>query len=169
MHNHPLFTLKILLPECFDVSCSVTVDNVVDGISYEGSELTVSGELGNWRSEKTFNFSTCDRTNPGQLVVNGTDSNSNNFCRNAGMILHCECEDAFNPWHNFITDIENWKVDDGSEPCTEDTGFIPAAINQNIQFITDMIDQGASKIWSDAKVVSLAGTPGMKLHYIQNF
>ena len=133
---------------------------MVDSVSINGVLLTVDGELDNWEVEKTFTFSACDNSNPGSLVINGTDSNGNQHCKNGGMIMMCTADDTTSPWHNFFTDDTNWvnNVDD-STPCTEQTGFIPAASNKGITFITDMVDAGAKKIWVESQSVSLKGTP----------
>ena len=110
--------------------------------------------------EKTFKFASCDNANPGELVINGTDSNSNNWCSNGGLILMCTARNSTSPWHEFKSDTENWvNNEDNSTPCTNEDGFIPAAMNQNIGFIVDMFNNGASKIWADSKMVSLKGSP----------
>ena len=138
----------------------MTIDDIVDSVSYNGDVLDVQGVLDNWRMEKTFNFITCDNNNPGDLVINGTDSNPNNWCSNGGMILMCTANDTTSPWHEFASNDKDWVNNvDNSTLCTNEDGFIPAARRQNIGFIVDMVNNGASKIWADSRTVSLRGTP----------
>ena len=138
----------------------MTIDNVVDGISYEGTALDVQGDLNNWNKEKTFTFSTCDRNNPGTLMVDGTDTdNSPTNCLTGGMIMHCTCEDTLNPWHNFVSDTVNWKLDDESTLCTSEANFVRAG--QNLPFIQSILAADGKSIWSQTEgEVALLGTPG---------
>ena len=72
----------------------------------------------------------------------------------------CKADDETSPWHNFVTDDTNWvNSEDDTAPCSEQNGFIPAASTRGIAFITDMINAGAKKIWSDTASVSLVGKP----------
>ena len=138
----------------------MTIDNTVSTISYDGTEVEVAGSLTQWKMEKTFTFESCDRMNPGSLTVDGIDLESGNNCQTGGMIMHCICDDDnFNPWHNFVSNTVNWKLADGSTPCTSDANFIKAARNQNIQFIQDMLAVGAKSIWANSPEASLVGTP----------
>ena len=138
----------------------MTIDNTVTSISYGGNEVTVTGTLTAWKQEKTFTFSTCDRSNPGSLTVVGVDLDSGNSCQTGGMVMHCTCDDdTFNPWHNFVSNTVDWKQADGSAVCTSESNFIQAAIRQNVGFITDMLAVGAKSIWADSSEATLVGTP----------
>ena len=141
----------------------MTVDNILTSGFYNGNTLEITGTLTNWRSEKTFQFESCDRSNPGSLTFLGSDSESSgDFCRISGLILQCTSVDTFSPWHNFVTDMTNWKTSDGSEVCSNPTAaFINAANNQNIGFIVDIVAAGAVAVWenSEAMDAEMVGTP----------
>ena len=141
---------------CF-VNCSLTIDNRVDSVAYNGLELAVFGILDDTVQENFFNFNSCDRYLPGALTIKGFDTSSSasvavNHCYYGGLLLHCIANDIRNPWHNFVTDQTHWKVSDNSTPCTRDNGWISHHFKK-------MKDAGAIKIWSNAKRVTLIGTP----------
>jgi len=144
------------LEDCF-VNCSLTIDNRVDSVAYNGLELAVFGILDDTVQENFFNFNSCDRYLPGALTIKGFDTSSSasvavNHCYYGGLLLHCIANDIRNPWHNFVTDQTHWKVSDGSTPCTQDNEWI------SIHF-KKMKDAGAIKIWSNAQSVTLIGKP----------
>jgi len=141
------------LEDCF-VKCSLTIDNRVDSVSYNGLELAVTGTLDNYLIEKSFNFNSCDQYRPGVLTIKGFDTNlaREDNCWYGGLLLHCIANDISNPWHNFVTDQTHWKVSDGSTPCSKNNGWISYHFKK-------MKDAGAIKIWSNAKRVTLIGTP----------
>ena len=147
----------------------MTIDNIVTSVSYNGDELDVTGTLTNWRSENTFEFESCDRSNPGTLTILGSDAeNTGDYCAISGLILQCASEDTFSPWHNFVTDMTNWKTSDGSDVCSNPTAaFINAAIVSNIGFIVDILATGAVAIWesSDAMDGEMVGTPGKNIQF----
>merc|ERR1712107_885251 len=138
----------------------MTIDNIVDSVSYNGDVLEVQGVLDNWEMEKTFQFITYDNNNPGDLVINGTDWNANNWCSNGGMMLMCHASDTTSPWHGFASNDKEWVNNvDNSTLCTNEDGFIPAALQKNIAFIDGLFKNGANKVWADSPTVSLRGTP----------
>ena len=149
---------QIFLVDCF-VNCSLTIDNIIEYVSYNGHELSVTGKLDDYQKEKSFNFNSCDlshRYKPGVLTIKGRDVNTENNCFYGGLLLHCIANDLANPWHNFVTDQTRWRVSDGSTPCTHDTGPI---VSLNDPYIKNMKDAGAIQIWSNAQTVTLIGTP----------
>ena len=121
--------------------------------------MTVTGVLNDWKEENSFTFSSCDHCNPGELVIQGHDYNGLNNCVWGGLLLHCTAVDTSSPWHNFVSDTIHWKVSDGSTPCTNSGGMIPHAAGANIDFVSDLLADGAQKIWSDKKTVKLIGKP----------
>ena len=143
------------LLDCF-VNCSLTIDNYIKSVSYNGLELAVTGPLTSYQKENSFNFKACDRYKPGVLTIKGHDTNSENNCVYGGLLLHCIANDISNPWHNFVTDQTHWKVSDGSTPCTDDNGWI---VRRTDTYIKKMKDAGAIQIWSNAQTVTLIGTP----------
>ena len=149
-----------LIEDCF-VNCSLTIDDRIDFVTYNGLELTVTGLLSNHLKEKYFNFNSCDRYRPGVLTIKGYDINSGGYdnCVYGGLLLHCMANEVSNPWHNFVTDQTHWKVSDGSMPCTapDDNGF--HFVRRDYPFIKKLKDAGASQIWSHAQSVTLVGTP----------
>ena len=141
------------IEDCF-VNCSLTIDNRIDFVSYNGLELAVTGVLDDMTKENSFNFNSCNRYRPGVLTIKGFDNNlaAEDNCWYGGLLLHCIANDISNPWHNFVTDQTHWKVSDNSTPCTRDNGWISHHFKK-------MKDAGAIKIWSNAKRVTLIGTP----------
>ena len=68
--NIPLFT-----EYCTTVTCSFTIDNVVDSATYEGITLAITGDenLAAWEKEKSVTFESCYDSSPGTLVIKGSD------------------------------------------------------------------------------------------------
>ena len=60
---------------CTTVTCSFTIDNVVDSVTYDGITLAVTSEEGldNWTIEKSVTFESCFDSRPGTLVIKGSD------------------------------------------------------------------------------------------------
>ena len=136
------------LVDCF-VNCSLTIDNRIDSVSYNGLEMAVTGPL-------TDSCDQSHRYEPGVLTIEGWDYQTENDCLYGGLLLHCIANDISNPWHNFVTDQTHWKVSDGSTPCTDDNGWI---VRRTDTYIKKMKDAGAIQIWSNAQTVRLVGTP----------
>ena len=61
---------------CTDVTCSFTIDNVVDSATYDGITLAITGDenLANWVEEKSVTFESCYDSSPGTLVIKGSDN-----------------------------------------------------------------------------------------------
>ena len=139
----------------------MTVDNIVDSVSYNNKTLWVHGVLDNWTIKKTFQFSSCDKSNPGELIINGTDLNENDHCTWGGMMLHCTAFDETSPWHNFTSNVKNWvnNEDPDSTLCSNDEGMVKfGKVPQGLK------NEGAIKIWTNKKKASLKGKP--KRHVI---
>ena len=59
---------------CTTVTCSFTIDNIVESVKYNGDALTItSDDLNNWKKLKTIEFESCYDSNPGKLQVKGSD------------------------------------------------------------------------------------------------
>ena len=148
--------MDIPLKNC-NVKCTLTIDNVIDSVTYNGIRLEVTGNTRTHTSENSFTFESCYKSNPGVLTISGTDSNNEKFCYWGGLILHCIADDDIsNPWHNFVSDQDRWKVSDGSIPCADETSWL---MNRTEPFIVDMYNAGAKSIWANAKQVTLIGKP----------
>ena len=61
---------------CTTVTCSFTIDNVVDLATYEGITLAITGDknLAAWEKEKSVTFESCYDSSPGTLVIKGSDN-----------------------------------------------------------------------------------------------
>ena len=61
---------------CTTVTCSFTIDNVVDLATYEGITLAITGDenLASWEKEKSVTFESCYDKSPGTLVIKGSDN-----------------------------------------------------------------------------------------------
>ena len=56
------------------MTCSFTIDNVVDSATYGGNTLTIMGDdLSDWKKEKSVTFESCYDSSPGTLVIKGSD------------------------------------------------------------------------------------------------
>ena len=142
---------------CVQVKCSLTLDNEVQEIKFNDEVLVVEGQLNDWSQKKSIAFKSCDIDNPGKLVIKGRDWNTNNNCKMGGLLLHCSASDTTNPWHNFKSGIENWKDENGDDPCQNDLLF--PAYGRTYPFIQDLNTLGAKKIWAPRQNVVLTGTP----------
>ena len=124
--------------------------------------LQVDGVLDNWQKRKTFNFSSCDKNNPGELIINGTDFNHKDHCTWGGMMLHCAAFDETSPWHKFTSNVKNWVNNEDSYStlalCSNDKGMVQVGkVPQELQ------EKGAKKIWTYKKKASLRGSPRIKI------
>ena len=90
------------LVDCL-VNCSLTIDNRIDSVSYNGLEMAVTGPL-------TDSCDQSHRYEPGVLTIEGWDYQTENDCLYGGLLLHCIANDISNPWHNFVTDQTHWSV-----------------------------------------------------------
>ena len=162
LHSIPSSTeLNLNCKSSCAIKCSITIDDFVDNVSYNGIDLEIEGNKRAWADEKTFEFSSCDNAYPGILVIKGSDkSNSNSYCTGSSvMILHCTASNTTSPWHNFVSDGTNWKSQDGKEVCVPTNVYIVNDLTNKYDWFRKMVDAGAKAIWADAKEVTLIGTP----------
>ena len=70
---------------CTAVTCSFTIDNVVDSATYDGITLAITGDenLANWVEEKAVTFESCYDSSPGTLVIKGSDNDAGGTYFNA--------------------------------------------------------------------------------------
>ena len=148
--------LDIPLTNC-NVKCTLTIDNRIDSVYYNDVRLDVTGNTGDHSSENSITFKSCPiLLNPGELTITGTDFAGQKNCHWGGLVLHCIAEDESNPWHNFVTDQDRWKVNDGSRPCADPTSWL---MNRTSSWMVDMYNAGAKSIWANAQQVTLIGKP----------
>ena len=58
--------------KCACVTCTFTVDNVVNSAKYNGYPLQISGgAVNNWQKEKVISFQSCCDSCPGILEIKG--------------------------------------------------------------------------------------------------
>ena len=67
------------------MTCSFTIDNVVDSATYEGITLAITGNenLASWEKEKLVTFESCFDSSPGTLVIKGSDNDAGGTYFNA--------------------------------------------------------------------------------------
>jgi len=147
--------LDLPLKNC-NVKCTLTIDNQIDSVAYNDIRLDVTGDPHSHFSENSITFESCHRLNPGELTISGTDMNVEKFCYWGGLILHCIADDESNPWHNFVSDQDRWRVNDGSRPCADPTSWL---MNRTSSWMIDMYNAGAKSIWANAQQVTLIGKP----------
>ena len=148
---------------CSMVNCTMTIDDAVTTVLYNGEELTVEGNKWDWSQPKTFSFESCysNKNGVGSLTINGrnSDPEPTNHCDTGGMILICKAADHHNPWHNFVSDDLNWQVEDETI-CLDnsrDRGFLKS----NTPFINEALTEGANKIWAPSGEVTFVGSPSI--------
>ena len=140
------------------MKCSLTIDDVVEEIKYNGVTLTVKGQLNRWIKEKTISFESCDNKNPGKLSVKGRDNNTRNNCHAGGMLLHCKASDTTSPWHNFKSGVDYWLDENGAVPC-QNSWISTSRHSSRYAFIAVLKKLGAKGIWAPRQNVILTGTP----------
>merc|ERR1711971_853722 len=153
--------------DCDCVICTFTVDDVVDSVKYNGVSLGISGGPpggATWEEEKVISFQSCCDNCPGVLEIKGTDVNIDNHCYNAGLLLRCTASRSSSPWHNFISDIFHWKVENDAIPC-QDNGNFPINAGAGIPFIAAMNSFRAKKIWNNETNAILRGSPAFYIPY----
>ena len=60
------------------MTCSFTIDNVVDLATYDGITLAITGDenLANWVEVKSVTFDSCYDSSPGTVSVKGSGSSA---------------------------------------------------------------------------------------------
>ena len=137
------------------MKCSLTVDDVVEEVKYNGVTLAVQGQLNYMYKEKTISFESCDKKNPGKLSIKGRDNNRNNNCYLGGLLLHCKASDTTSPWNNFKSGVDHWLDENGAVPC-QNSWISHADRNP---FIAVLRKLGAKGIWAPRQNVVLTGSP----------
>merc|ERR1711935_1187364 len=128
------------------VTCKLTIDNSLNTVKYNGQQVQVNGNKGNWNQDKTISFKTVSN---GVLEVMGHDSEGGNsgHCRSAGFAI--QCESSNDPWWDkFDSGSNNIRAAGGSQsnsadswknwkaPCTTTSRFsLPA-------------NRGLKKLWA---------------------
>ena len=90
----------------------------------------------------------------GKLILGTNSENDDHHCNNAGLGLRCTASRSSSPWHNFISDIDHWKIENDTTPCQG--GF---SGRDEIPFIAALKSFGAKKIWNNEKIATLRGSP----------
>merc|ERR1711976_434742 len=145
---HDTYTIR----DCA-VQCSLTGRNILDTVTYNSLELEVTGNKSNHETRKLINFNSCEKTRPGRLTIKGRytwGDEHTDKCQYGGLMMHCQANDASNPWHDFVTDPTHWKVSDGSTPCSM-SNKNGQVYGRSEAFIENMKIAGALQIWSDAR------------------
>ena len=114
----------------------MTMDNKVSAVFYDGTQLQISGDLGIWKSVKTFSFHHVKGAN---LQIVGYDSGSDDGCSGGGLLLECDngWTSNTNDWVVFGTDSpkETPKLTDYLAPCQSSAGFSLTGQKSNAQKI----------------------------------
>ena len=80
-------------------------------------------------------------------------------------MLLCKANSTSSVWHNFVSDVDHWKDENGETPCINSGGMYAAA-----DFMDPMIENGAKNIWSNVKSPTLFGSPKLSAgNFFQNF
>jgi len=88
------------------VTCRMTVDNHLVGVSYNGQKLHPKGDWNDWRSAKIFSYNPV----PGAILeVAGSELSDCNGCKCSGLLLECD--------NGLVSDLRSWTAK-GSEKST---------------------------------------------------
>ena len=75
-------------------------------------------------------------------------------------MLLCTAIRTSSPWHNFVSDENNWVVGNGETPCINNGGIYPHASNKD--FMAKMLSNGAKNIFTNTKNAIFEGSPSPK-------
>ena len=164
--RHHIWPLTEIPPVVnISISCTFAADDALEEVNYidsngEVTELEIqNGETG-WNVTKLVTFSQSELGQRGKLMIQAkdVDTNAENHCTSAGVLVFCEANNELSLWHNFSSNIEYWKSEDNKELCTNNDANI---INgHTYSLIYDLLDKGAEHLWVDGnQVVSLIGDP----------
>ena len=131
------------------------MDDVTEEVLYNGVKLPIRGKLDQWNQKKIITFQSCDKNDPGKLVIKGSDNQEKDHCKNGGLVLHCTSSDETSPWHNFKSESEHWRIDNGDLPC--ERNITPWSMR--FPLFQRLGELGAKKIWAPKKRVTLIGSP----------
>ena len=150
---------------CFEsksVTCTLTIDNVLDSVKYNGESLSIQGDKDNWKADKTVTFTTTK--DGGTLVVTGHDLGkaNNRHCKSAGFQIQCSSDDSF--WGSFTSGSSNIKAagknaaahsfKEFAAPCTSTSKFyLPA--NRNLKKLW----APKSELWAEFEMGPSVFTP----------
>jgi len=125
------------------ITCSLTIDNTLVSVKYNGAPVAIDGDKGNWNADKHISF---HATEGGDLEVIGNDSESGDtgHCATAGFAIQCSGDDPF--WGSFNSGSSAISAAGGSAdgssfgaygtPCDSASGFyLPS-------------NHGLKKIWA---------------------
>ena len=150
-------------PGAVNVECTIAADDYVMGVKlvYENGiieDLTINHDgKGGWNDKKTVSFRQSHINEQAALMIHAEDSNKQDHCYLAGLLVHCIASDTRSPWNNFLTNINNWYSEDGKKLCSNNNA---AFLGSNVDWISNMTDNGANHIWvAENQVVNLIGTP----------
>ena len=68
----------------------------------------------------------------------------------------CQASRTSSPWHNFVTDTDHWKEENGATPCLNNGGIY------NRNEMKSLKTNGAKCIWTDAQTGTFLGSPAPK-------
>jgi len=118
------------------VTCTMTLDNVLTHISYNGESLSTSGDWSSWKSVKTFSFVPVSGA---YLEIGGYESDSCNGCKCSGLLLECDS--------GFISSTSDWEaVGSSSELVGASSGY-GSLCESSSSFSLKGQTSDAQKIW----------------------
>ena len=74
-------------------------------------------------------------------------------------MLICTAIRDSSPWHNFVSNENDWVVNDGETPCINNGGIYGAGNNKD--FMVKMIENGAKNVFWNTKNVIFEGSPSL--------
>ena len=152
------------------MTCSIAVDNFLREVKLISEDLQSTSldilpraQTGLY-TEKTVSFQQAHIGEKGSLWIHAEDTNIQDHCNMAGLLVNCEASNPDSPWHNFHTNMDNWQSpQDGKDLCSNNEArFLVSQSEQrqNAQWIDDLLQKGAEHIWVDGnKDVYLLGSP----------
>jgi Notch-like protein len=122
-------------------TCTMTLDNIVTSISYNGEELAYTTAGVDWYYPKTFSFAPIEGSDE-RLVIEGYEYINCNGCQCSGLLI--TCDGGPDGWDGFTSNTHQWVAYgdeqpivgedfEYSEPCVSTSGFWMAGSGEAIK------------------------------------
>ena len=116
-------------------------------MTYNGEPLEVKGPAHHTKL-KSISFKSCDKSNPGILVINATYNHAptNSHCFNALLLVKCHSTNPSSAWNEFKTDYSHWKVNGDEDLCSEGRNTWLENTLEEFPHYAELLDAGAKNL-----------------------
>ena len=115
----------------------MTVDNVLSYVRYNGAEVSVVGDLTNWRGTKTFSINLVAGA---ELKIAGYESKNCNGCKCSGLMIECD--------NGLISNLDDWVATGASSQDEYLSSEYTTPCQSTSAFFLQEPSNGALKIWA---------------------